>query len=183
MALHQPVRFEDVHIGDTIPERQYGPLTIIDTVRWAGLQENSQQLHFDRDHVRQHNGLKTFIASGAYRQALLMRMLTDWIGPQGRLRKIAVRQTYSTFEGDLMRFGAKIVEKSADPTDPWIDCELEWQESRRQADTHRTLPLNAAVPRSIWDLGRTECAAPPRPFTGNDSIQPASPFLQPPALL
>ena len=74
--------------------------------------------------MRQHNGLKTFIASGAYRQALLMRMLTDWIGPQGRLRKIAVRQTYSTFEGDTMRFGARIEEKSADPTDPWIDCEL-----------------------------------------------------------
>ena len=124
MALQQPVHFEDVQIGDTIPQRQYGPLTIIDTVRWAGLQENSQKLHFDRDHVRQHNGLKTFIASGAYRQALLMRMLTDWIGPQGWLSKISVRQTYSTFEGDLMRFSAKIVEKSAEPGDPWIDCEL-----------------------------------------------------------
>ena len=124
MALQQAIHFEDVHVGETIPERQYGPLTIIDTVRWAGLQENSQQLHFDRDHVRRHNGLKTFIASGAYRQALLMRMLTDWIGPHGWLSKISVRQTYSTFEGDLMRFGAKIVEKSTDPADPWIDCEL-----------------------------------------------------------
>ncbi|HLN87707.1 MAG TPA: hypothetical protein VK200_14620, partial [Candidatus Limnocylindrales bacterium] len=82
------------------------------------------QLHFDRDHVRQHNGLKTFIASGAYRQALLMRLLTDWIGPLGWLRKITVRHTHSTFEGDLMRFSAKVVEKSPDPTDPWIDCEL-----------------------------------------------------------
>ena len=93
-------------------------------MRWAGLQENSQHLHYDRDHVREHNGLKTFIASGAYRQALLMRMLTDWIGPRGWLKKISVRHTYSTFEGDLMRFGAKVVDKSADPPIPWIDCEL-----------------------------------------------------------
>ena len=55
------------------------------------------------DHVREHNGLKTFIASGAYRQALLMRMLTDWIGPRGWLQKISLRHTYTTFEGDLMR--------------------------------------------------------------------------------
>jgi acyl dehydratase len=74
--------------------------------------------------VRQHNGLKTFIASGAYRQALLMRLLTDWLGPRGWLGKISVRHTYSTFEGDLMRFGARIVEKSADPSDPWLICEL-----------------------------------------------------------
>ena len=81
-TLGQSLYFEDVVVGDSIPPTQHGPLTIIDTVRWAGLQENSQQLHFDRDHVRQHNGLKTFIASGAYRQALLMRALTDWIGPR-----------------------------------------------------------------------------------------------------
>ena len=92
------VHFEDVVVGAEIPVREYGPLTLVDTVRWAGLQENWQHLHFDRDHVREHNGLKTFIASGAYRQALLMRMLTDWIGPRGWLQKISIRHTYSTFE-------------------------------------------------------------------------------------
>ena len=93
-------------------------------MRWAGLQENWQHLHYDRDHVRQHNGLRTFIASGAYRQALLIRMLTDWVGPRGWLKKINVRHTYSTFEGDMMRFSAWITEKSSDPSNSWIACEL-----------------------------------------------------------
>ena len=79
--MQQTIYCDQVQIGDSIPPREHGPLTIVDTVRWAGLQENVQHLHFDRDHVRQHNGLPTFIASGAYRQALLIRMLTDWIGP------------------------------------------------------------------------------------------------------
>ena len=77
----QQVFFEDVQVNTELVTREYGPLTIIDTVRWAGLQENTQQLHYDRDWVREHAGLRTFIASGAYRQALLMRMLTDWAGP------------------------------------------------------------------------------------------------------
>lgn len=125
--------FEDVQPGTELVTREYGPLTIIDTVRWAGLQENTQQLHYDRDWVREHAGLRTFIASGAYRQALLMRMLTDWLGPRGRLRKLGIRHTYSTFEGDTMRFAARAVERSADPADPWIECELEGanQEGRR----------------------------------------------------
>ena len=123
--MNQSVFFDDVAVGESIPAREYGPLTIVDTVRWAGLQENWQHLHYDRDHVRQHNGLKTFIASGAYRQALLTRMLTDWIGPKGWLRKMSVRHTHSTFEGDSMRFGLRIAEKSTDRADPWIICELQ----------------------------------------------------------
>ena len=130
-AFQQLIFFDDIAVGDSIPSRGYGPLTIVDTVRWAGLQENVQHLHFDRDHVRQHNGLRTFIASGAYRQALLIRMLTDWIGPRGWLRKISVRHTYSTFEGDSMRFSAQVADKSADSFDPWIVCDLE---GRNQED-------------------------------------------------
>lgn len=118
------VYFEDVQVGDKLPTAQHGPLTIVDTVRWAGLQENWQHLHYDRDHVREHNGLKTFIASGAYRQALLMRMLTDWIGPRGWLRKINVRHTYSTFEGDSMIFSGRVVAKHESGAERWIECEI-----------------------------------------------------------
>lgn len=117
--------FEDVQADAELVSGEYGPLTIIDTVRWAGLQENTQQLHYDRDWVREHAGLRTFIASGAYRQALLMRMLTDWLGPRGMLRKLSVRHTHSTFEGDTMRFAARAVEKSPDRADPWVRCEIQ----------------------------------------------------------
>lgn len=139
----QQVHFEDVAVGDEIPAREYGPLTIVDTVRWAGLQENWQHLHFDRDHVRDHNGLKTFIASGAYRQALLMRMLTDWIGPRGWLQKISIRHTHSTFEGDRMRFAAKIASKSTAPSDSFVVCDLEGtnQETRQILTGRCTLVL------------------------------------------
>jgi len=138
------VHFEDVVVGAEIPVREYGPLTVVDTVRWAGLQENWQHLHFDRDHVREHNGLKTFIASGAYRQALLMRMLTDWIGPRGWLQKISIRHTYSTFEGDMMRFSAKIVEKATDPSESFVICDLAGvnQENRQILTGRCTLILS-----------------------------------------
>ena len=132
MTEHQ-IFFEDIQSDTELVTREYGPLTVIDTVRWAGLQENTQQLHYDRDWGREHAGLRTFIASGAYRQALLMRMLTDWAGARGRLRKLSLRHTYSTFEGDTMRFVARAAEKSGHPANPWIRCEVEGtnQEGRR----------------------------------------------------
>ena len=131
ITIKQELYFEDVNVADLIPGREYGPLTIVDTVRWAGLQENWQHLHYDRDHVREHNGLPTFIASGAYRQALLIRTLTDWIGSRGWLKKINVRHTYSTFEGDMMKFGGRVIEISTDPAELWITCDLD---GRNQVD-------------------------------------------------
>lgn len=116
--------YEEVASGVELMIREFGPLTVIDTVRWAGLQENTQQLHYDRDWAREHAGLRSFIASGAYRQALLMRMLTDWLGPRGLLRKLSIRHTYPTFEGDTIRFTARATEKGSGPKDPWITCEL-----------------------------------------------------------
>ena len=143
MDIREQVFFDDVKPGDELPAREYGPLTIADTVRWAGLQENWQHLHFDRDHVRLNNGLRTFIASGAYRQALLMRTLTDWVAPRGMLRKLSLRHTYSTFEGDTMRFVVRVAEKSPHLADPWINCAVQGmnQEGRQILSGHCTLLL------------------------------------------
>lgn len=113
-----------VTIGEIVVEAQYGPLTIDDTVRWAASQEIWERLHFDREFAREHSGQRTFIASGAYRQAMLARMLTDWVGPHGTLRTMRVRHTAPTLEGDVMRFAAVCVEKSGDAADPWIACDV-----------------------------------------------------------
>ncbi len=124
MSVAVQPAFAAIAVGDTIPEATFGPLTIDDTVRWAGSQEIWERLHFDREFARDHSGQRTFIASGAYRQALLTRMLTDWLGPHGVLRKLRVRHTAPTLEGDLMRFAATVVEKSANAADPWIACDV-----------------------------------------------------------
>lgn len=117
--------FETIALGDTTPSRAYDPVTIIDAVRWAGFQENYAQLHYDRDYVRSEAGLKTFIASGAYRESLMVRLLTDWIGPQGRLCELKTRQAAPTFEGDSVAFSGRVIEKSADEADPWVVLEME----------------------------------------------------------
>jgi acyl dehydratase len=122
--------FEDTNEGDAIAVAEYGPLTIVDTVRWAGVQENWEQLHWDREFAREHSRLPTFIASGSYRQALLVRTLTDWIGPRGVLRKLSVRHTAPSFEGDMIRYSGRVVAKSSDVGDPWIACDLEGKNQR-----------------------------------------------------
>ena len=114
-----------MRIGDEIIAAEYGPLDITDTVRWAGVQENAERLHFDRDYAREHSGLRTFIASGGYRQALLARALTDWLGARGRLRRLSVRHMRPTFEGDMIRYSARVTEISTSAAGTSISCDIE----------------------------------------------------------
>ena len=123
--MEQKVYFEDIAVGDALPKREFGPHTLVDGIRWAGVQEHPSPTHTDRDYVREHRGLRTFIASGAHREAYLARMLMDWVGPRGDLRKIGIRHTASTFEGDMMCLSGTVVEKSPSPDDPWILCEID----------------------------------------------------------
>jgi acyl dehydratase len=116
---------EDVRVGDRIVAAEYGPLTILETVRWAGVQENWDGVHWDRESVRENSQLRTFIASGTFRQALLVRALTDWLGSSGSLKKLAIRHVAPTYEGDMQRYSARVVEKSDDPEGCLVSCEVE----------------------------------------------------------
>lgn len=115
----------DVRVGDQIVAAEYGPLTIAETVRWAGVQENWDGVHWDRESVREKSNFRTFIASGTFRQALLVRALTDWLGPAGTLKKLKIRHVASTFEGDMQRYSARVTDTSADAEGTLISCEVE----------------------------------------------------------
>ena len=121
------MKIEEFVVGACIPAVSYGPLTIVDTVRWAGVQENSEQVHWDREFAREQAKLPTFIASGAYRQALLARTLTDWIGPRGRLRKMKVRHVAPLFEGETIIYSGRIVD-IVEEDGEWVGvCDVEGQ--------------------------------------------------------
>jgi acyl dehydratase len=122
----------DCKVGDELIAAEFGPLTIADTVRWAGVQENVERLHFDREFARENSRLRTFIASGGYRQALLARALTDRIGPRGKLLKLRVRHTAPTFEGDMLRYSARITETATRSDGIAISCAVEGKNQQNE---------------------------------------------------
>lgn len=138
--------FEEIKVGDEVVSGGYGAVGIIDVVRWAGFQENYAQLHFDREYVRSEAGLPNFIASGAFRESLMVRLLTDWMGASGRLAKLKTRQTYSTFEGDSLNFRGRITEKSTDASDPWVVCEMEGFNGEERQILQSTCTLRFETP-------------------------------------
>ena len=43
--MERQIFFEDVSVGDLIPSREFGPLTIVDTVRWGYRRLEREDIH------------------------------------------------------------------------------------------------------------------------------------------
>ena len=81
------VYFEDVKEGQEIPALSQN----CDSQRlvlWAAGSGDYYQIHYDKDFA-QATGLPDRIVHGALKHALLGRLLHEWIGEQGRVRRVA----------------------------------------------------------------------------------------------
>ncbi len=81
------VYFEDVSEGQEIPKL----VQTIDSQRlvlWAVGSGDYYQIHYDKDFA-QNTGLPDRITHGALKHALLGRLLDEWSGEGGRVRRVA----------------------------------------------------------------------------------------------
>ncbi|MDR7418895.1 MAG: CoA transferase [Armatimonadota bacterium] len=95
--------------GRALPALRAGPFTLTDFVRWAGYQENWLRIHYDETHAVGRARLAGPVQSGNHRTALLLRMLTDWLGSRGHVRRLSVRHVAPVHVGDAITCDGRIV--------------------------------------------------------------------------
>ena len=81
------VYFEDVQEGQEIPTLRE-KCTSQRLVMWAAASGDFYQIHYDKDFA-QGTGLPDRITHGALKHALLGRLLHEWAGDGGRVKKVA----------------------------------------------------------------------------------------------
>jgi len=80
--------FEDVAIGDELPELVKNPTTK-QLVMYAGASQDFVAIHYDQN-VAQDAGHPKVIIHGALKSAWLGELVTSWMGPDGRLLELDV---------------------------------------------------------------------------------------------
>ncbi len=81
------IYFEDVSEGQELPVLVQN-CDSQRLVMWAGAYGDFYQIHYDKDFA-QSTGLPDRIAHGTLKHALLGRMLHEWAGEKGRVRRLA----------------------------------------------------------------------------------------------
>lgn len=116
------VRFQDVQVGDTIPELVKPALDRVRIARFAGASGDFNPIHID-DAAAHANKLPGIIAHGMLSMAFLGQLLTNWV-PQKALRSVSTRFTAMAFPGDVITCRGVVKAKLEEGGEKLVELEL-----------------------------------------------------------
>ncbi|WP_433503091.1 MaoC/PaaZ C-terminal domain-containing protein [Pseudonocardia halophobica] len=129
-----------VGVGDPVPEREIGPVTQTDIVRFAGAGGDFNPLHHDPAFAEKA-GFDTVIAMGQMQAGMLAAWLTDWCGIE-HLRELDVRFLAPVRLGAVLRFTGEVTGAAELNGEPVAELAL-----RAAVDTAEVARATAVVAR------------------------------------
>ncbi len=135
----EQVYYEDVSVDMELPELTYGPVTTEMMVRFAAARNNFHPIHYDKD-VARAEGHPDVLIQGPLKLALFDRLIREWIGEEGALKKISATYRATDLPGNTLLIKGKVLSKSIEGDDCTIYCEL-WAEN----ETGKTTTNGSAV--------------------------------------
>ena len=125
--------YEDVAAGDELPPLDKCPTTQ-QLVMYAGASDDYTPIHYDKD-LAARAGHKKVIVHGALKSAFLAQLLTDWIGPRGRIKELSVSYREIDYAGDTLTCKGKVTGKHSGNGDNLVECEIWIENSDGQSST------------------------------------------------
>jgi acyl dehydratase len=134
------VRFEDVMVGDELPTRS-NRIDRAQLVMYAGASGDFNPLHWNEEFARSV-GFPSVIAHGMFNMGLVARVVGDWTGDVGTLRRLRVQFRKEVRPGELLVAKGRVTEK--DETDRTVRVEL-WAELERDGRTVQAIKNAEAI--------------------------------------
>ena len=118
--------WEDVQVGQQLPPLVKQP-TPRQLVQYAGASGDFYEVHYDADFARAA-GLPGIIVHGALKSAFLGQLVTDWMGEQGTLRRLAVQYRGMDVPGDTLTCAGRVTKRDVTDGVHTVTCSL-WLEN------------------------------------------------------
>jgi hydroxyacyl-ACP dehydratase HTD2-like protein with hotdog domain len=115
--------FEDVNIGDMLPAN----VEVVHQAQmffFSAATYNGHRIHYDRTWAVDVEGYPDILVHGPLQAALMAKTLTDWIGPAGRLVRIALQNRASAFPGEELRFIGTVTGKRHEDGQSLVDLDI-----------------------------------------------------------
>jgi acyl dehydratase len=109
-------------------------------VRYAGASGDFYEIHYDKDFAIGNN-LPGPILHGALKNAFLGQLMTDWIGEEGTLCRLACQYRGMDEPGKPLYCKGRVTQKYVEEGRHLVDCEI-WVEN---SEGQTTTPGNATV--------------------------------------
>jgi len=134
--------FEDVKVGDELPELRI-PLTPTLIVSTAIASRDYQDVHHDRD-LAQRRGSKDIFMNILSSNGFVGRFVTDWAGPDARLRRVAIRLGAPNYPYDEMLLTGQVTSAQEQAGEGVVELRVR---GRNGLGDHVTGTVTLALPR------------------------------------
>jgi len=125
----EQIFFDDIEVGSEIPPLTKGPITVMTMAKFAAMNGDFYPAHYDNKWAMEMDRLPTAIVHGMQVTTYLSQLLTDWIGPNGALRKFTSEVRAQTFVGDTLTMKGKVTKKYTKDSEHYLECKV-WGEKQ-----------------------------------------------------
>lgn len=116
------VFFEDVAVGSEIPALVKVPTTV-QLFRYSAVTWNAHRIHYEREYA-QREGHPDILVQAHLHGAFLTQMVTDWLGPGGRLLSVGWSNRGRAVPGDTLTCTGRVTEKRVEEGQNVVELEL-----------------------------------------------------------
>lgn len=109
-------------VGQRAPEREFGPISITDIVRYAGASGDFNPLHHD-DAAARAAGFDGVFSIGMFQAALLGTYAAEWLGPKN-IRRFTTRFQEQVWPGDVLICAGAVTAVRPDADGATVEVEL-----------------------------------------------------------
>lgn len=134
--------YEDVRLGDVLPRLIKGPLTHTDLVKYSGASGDFNPLHTVPEHARERAGLPGLIGHGMLSMAYAGQVVTNWMGPDGEVKRLKAQFRAMTFLDDEIVCEGIVADKRETKDGNLVDVNITVTAGR---DERRTVVGSATV--------------------------------------
>ncbi len=103
--------FEDVTVGDEVPDLVRGPLTSAHLARWSAATENWHRIHYDFPFAVEHDKLPGLLIHGDLKLQFVFQCLMAWVGDSGWVWKASMELRGMNLAGETLTIWARVLEK------------------------------------------------------------------------
>mgnify|MGYP001463325350 FL=1 len=144
--MHETLYWEDVAEGQELPQLVKRP-SRRQLVMYAGASGDFYEVHYDKDFAIEI-GLPGLIVHGALKNAYLAQVITDWMGPEGVMKKLSVKYRGTDVPGDTLTCSGRVTKTYVNGEVHQVDCVLVLSNSNGEETTTGTatvvLPLRGS---------------------------------------
>jgi len=125
----EQIFFDDIEIGSDITPLTKEPCTLMTMAKFAAMNGDFYPAHYDNKWAVEIERLPAAIVHGMQITTYLSQLLTDWIGPNGVLKRYASQVRAQTFVGDTLTMKGEVTGKYTKDGENYLECRV-WGEKQ-----------------------------------------------------